>query len=236
LDSLTCLSNLDLFIVNNGALELKSIKDHSDYDSLSGFCTLSNEALPKWISADKIQTCLKLTDRPWYSIFSPARKQWINLVKDLILNKKLTIETIKQDISDGSIRPSLLADIESALENRPLPPPFFNNIDSVFVYQEMRVSDIQYKLLHSKELQQRTIINERKNRKGKKASLKIRIAAIIGNRGENTRAKVIVLVIKSFKHRIKKCKRIIKRTQNFTFRIFGFIFRSICKITQVRKN
>lgn len=244
LEHFSSLSNLDLFIVNNDSQELLSLQDyqldHPDYDALSDFNALTTEKLPEWLNAEKIQSCLKLTDRPWYSVFSIARNQWVNLVKDLIINNKLTMEMIQQDVADGLVRPSLLADVECVLGNQPLPSPVFHTIDSVFVYPESRLSNIQYEMLHSKALQQRIKTYSRKKKKCKNIPFKMRIATLIQNRGKNLRrkhfVKFLALLTKRSKYWAKQGRRIIKKIPYFAYKTYAATLRPIFKRINFRKN
>ena len=69
----------------------------------------------------------------------------------------LDIEMVNEDIRAGLVRPSLRQDVESLTREQALPVLPDTTPDAVFVPPELRLTDEQFLLLHSRALQERTI-------------------------------------------------------------------------------
>lgn len=161
--SFSSVSGLDLCVINNAAPEALQFRcftqAHPDYESVSSFGSFSICGLPDWLTSCGLKSCLRLTDRPWYSVFAPTRVKWLAWVRRAMERGDLTVSMVKADIRDGLVRPSLLDDVERWATNQPLLPlPVSTSmLDALFVFPECRLSETQYQLLHSKALQTRTL-------------------------------------------------------------------------------
>lgn len=208
--SFSSVSGLDLFVIDNAALEVKQyqnfVQTNPDYESVSSFDAFSIRGLPAWLISGGLISCLRLTDRPWYSVFAPARVEWLAWVQRALERGDLTISMVQADISDGLVRPSLLNDVKCLANNRPLPPLSDSALDGLFVYPECRLSDSQYQLLHSKALQTRTI--EYANRQ---------TARKLGKQ-------------KGLRHWARRALSLIKRARSMFKRTFKFAYLTAYKI------
>jgi hypothetical protein len=177
-NSFTTVRSLDLFIINNASPELSQFQiftqTNSDYEQLSNFDLFSISELPDWLTDGGLKSCLHFTDRPWYSVFAPSRSEWLAWVQRALEHGNLTISMIKQDIHNGLARPSLLDDVIQIINNQALTsfPCTASTLDSLFIFPECRLSDTQYRLLHSESLQARTLEFARQQQKRKQKKLK----------------------------------------------------------------
>lgn len=163
----TTLADLDLFTVDNTHRETHLLHDfvtvNPDYESVSCYDRFNVTALPCELISGGLTSALQLTHRPWYSAFASTRLQWLRWVKQAIDQGLLDIAAVEKDVQGGLVRPSLLSDVKALLDgiNAPLIPDL--TLDSIFVSPERRLTDIQYRLLHSTELQQRTVEYAKRN-------------------------------------------------------------------------
>ena len=157
------VSGLDLCVINNVSQETVQFQNftqaHSDYESISNFNIFTSSKLPIWLTSSGLKSCLRLTDRPWYSVSAPNRIEWLAWVRRALEQDTLTIPMIKSDIDNGLVRPSLLDDVGLILNDQTLPSfPFTSSkLDTIFSPAECALSNGEYQLLHSKSLQARTL-------------------------------------------------------------------------------
>jgi hypothetical protein len=155
------LADLDLFTIDNAHREAQLLHDfvvaNPDYESVSSYDGFNTAALPSWLVSGGLISTLQLTQRPWYSAFAPTRIQWLIWVKKAIELGFLDIAMVEEDVHASLVRPSLLSDIKALLDGINAPPMPDLTLDSIFVPPERRLTDIQYRLLHSAELQMRSI-------------------------------------------------------------------------------
>lgn len=158
---LAAVADLDMFVVDNAHPELLIFQDflstHVDYESISRYERFSVVDLPIWLQSGGLSSTPQLHLRPWYSAFSPARMRWLEWVKLAMDQGLLDLDMVDEDIRSGLARPSLRHDFK-ALEQGAMSPALFDTtLDSLFVPPERRLTEEQYLLLHSDELQNRTV-------------------------------------------------------------------------------
>lgn len=155
------VADLDLFAVSNTSQEVhrfqETVAANPDYETVSRYANFTSAVLPSWMVSGGLTSALQLTQRPWYSAFAPTRLQWLGWVGRAMAQGRLDLYMVEEDIRAGLIRPSLLADVKAVLEgtNTPLIPDL--TLDVLFTPPERRLTDQQYRLLHSDELQMRTL-------------------------------------------------------------------------------
>lgn len=167
----TTIADLDLFTIDNAHSETQLFHDfatcNQDYESIGRYDRFKVATLPSELISGGLSSALLLTNRPWYSAFSPARLQWLSWVKQAIDQGLLDFSAVERDVQDGLVRPSLLSDVKALLNdgfNSPLPDL---TLDSMFVAPERRLVNSQHRLLYSEELQNRTIEYAKRNSHGK---------------------------------------------------------------------
>jgi hypothetical protein len=173
----TTVADLDVFAVDNTHLDCEQLRDfaaaHPDYEAISRYASLSATDIPAWLVAGGLTSARQLTQRPWYSAFAQTRLQWLGWAKKAMERGLLNLAMVEEDVRTGRVRPSLLAEIRALLEgtDAPLLPDL--TLDPLFIAPERRLTDPQYRLLHSSELQERTLKFARRNsaRKGSKRGL-----------------------------------------------------------------
>ncbi|MBR0566019.1 hypothetical protein J5J83_07820 [Azoarcus sp. L1K30] len=157
----TTVADLDLFVVDNAHAQVRQFQDFvssgADYEAISRYEGFSAGSLPMQIGADGLTSALLFTQRPWYSAFSPARIRWLGWVKQAMAMGVLDAGMVDDDIRAGLVRPSLQCDVNALLEGGVAPQMPDLTLDSLFVVPEQRLTAEQYLLLHSDELQRRTV-------------------------------------------------------------------------------
>lgn len=232
-NSFTTVRSLDLFIINNASPELSQFqiftKTNSDYEQLSNFELFSISELPDWLTYGGLKSCLNFTDRPWYSVFAPSRSEWLIWVQRALRQGNLTISMVQEDIHNGLARPSLLDDLKQIINNQALTsfPCTASTLDSLFIFPECRLSDTQYRLLHSKSLQARTLEFAKQQHKRKQKQLKSRTQlaySILKDRR---------IIIKKFRSLFKKS---IKLAHLTAYTIYTISLRPLVKKLFNRDN
>jgi hypothetical protein len=101
---------------------------------------------PEWLPtsfgenpAAKVINCLPLGERPWYSAFAPSGGLWCAQLQETLAAGYLSLDAIRQDVAEGLVRPSLLAQVEQGSEPWQLPPSAIES-DWEFVPPELVVS------------------------------------------------------------------------------------------------
>lgn len=180
----------DVFVVNHQSQEVQgylSLSSLSDYEALSSYDTFETEELPDWLITSELKSCVKLTDRPWYSAYSPQRLQWLGWVKRALDSNQLTEKMIKDDIAEELVRPSLLEDVALLLSSQLTHMPPDTILDSLFTFPEHQLSQSQLQLLSGYELQKRAkqFVVEKKKHKWSSVKTVKRIVRVGMNIGRH---------------------------------------------------
>lgn len=164
----TTVADLDIFVADNDAAELRAfhafIDSHADYEAISRYDGFTSGELPDWLSRGGLVSALSFTQRPWYSALASSRVEWLRWVRMALEQGVLTMAMVEEDLRQGRVRPSLLEDVSRPLDDIALPDL---TLDALFVVPECRPSDKQKSLLHSAELQKRTLDFVQRNSKRK---------------------------------------------------------------------
>jgi hypothetical protein len=160
--SATTIAELDMFVADNGSPLAGHFVQHCaanpDYQSCSSYVVLGFTGQPQWLCAS-ITSALPLTQRPWYFAHAGSRIRWLHWLEKALQQQNLTLHDVEQDIREGAVRPSLLEDASKLAAGIAVTGWPDTTLDSLFVCPECRLSDAQYALLHSQELQERTLLN-----------------------------------------------------------------------------
>src|SRR5690606_37571885 len=156
-----------------------------------------------------------LTERPWYSASSPMRTRWTRLVQELIEANKIDLSAIEEDVAEGLVRPSVLDDLRFLRKNGFLAVALPGTTDSMFVFPECRLTDSEYRLLGSKELQSR-IESYAKRRKAKKKKPK-------EPRKPKSRATLRELGMGAY----KRTRKLIKRAPHVLYHALAVALRQV---------
>ena len=180
----TTVAYLDFFFVHNDSMEVKKfnefIKENPTYEAVSNYSSFSTKNFQEWLMKSGIKSALLFTDRPWYNSNARYRSQWLEWVKIAIQKKYLTLSMIESDILNKKVRPSLLQDVKTIIQTGVEPKiSIYATLDTMFSYPEIRLTDEQYQMLHSSQLQTRTLKNMRASKKLKKTSLKKLLKCIL---------------------------------------------------------
>lgn len=155
------VADLDLFVVDNAGNEVQQYQDfvlaHPDYEAASSYAAFRAGDLPGWLVSAGLTSSLKLTERPWYTAFSPARAAWLGGVRKALEQNRLTLSMVEDDVRNGLVRPSLLEEVRSLSDSAAIPEIPDLTLDSLFASPERRLTVAQQLLLHSPELQARTL-------------------------------------------------------------------------------
>lgn len=155
------VADLDLFVVDNAGSEAQLYHDfvlaHPDYEAVSSYATFRAGELPGWLVSGGLASAIKLTERPWYSAFAPARAAWLGWVRKALEQNRLTLAMAEDDVRNGLVRPSLLEEVRSLSDSAAIPAIPDLTLDALFAAPECRLTAAQHKLLHSPELQTRTL-------------------------------------------------------------------------------
>lgn len=157
----TNVIDLDLFLADNGSPAAAHFAHHArlnpDYQSCSAFAAAGLATVPPWIAASGLASPVQFTSRPWYAARVPARAQWLAWVGKALQEGRLSLQDVEADVQEGLARPSLLQDA-TALTAGEMPDAIPDvTLDGLFTCPEMRVSDAQHAMLHSRALQARTL-------------------------------------------------------------------------------
>ncbi len=161
-DSFQTVAGLDLFVVRNDRPELRAfaqrVEQQPDYEVLSRHAEFSCDPLPAWLTEGGWHAALLLHQRPWYGAHTPARAQWLRWVRQAFEQGRLTREDVLADVRDGLVRPSLLDEFTALVDGgeAACAAPEVA-LDGLFVPPERRLSAAQLQLLHSDDLQRRTL-------------------------------------------------------------------------------
>lgn len=161
----TTAADLDLFAVDNGSPLAAHFAQHRavnpDYHSCGSYPVAGFTSIPSWLTTGGLASAVLLTQRPWYFAQVPGRRAWLRWLRTAFAHKLLTLQDVEADVLAGAARPSLLEDAR-ALEagGEPLASPD-TTLDSVFTCPELRPTDRQYAMLHSRALQERILHNAR---------------------------------------------------------------------------
>lgn len=226
--SFSSVANLDFFAVDNSHIDLQCLYNFSienqDYESLSRYVGLTTSGTPEWLISNGLTSARLLSQRPWYSAFSPTRLQWLKFVNKAIERDLLNFKVIQDDISEGLVRPSLVEDFNALISG--IDPPHIPdlNSDSLFVLPELRMSKSQYQILQSKDLQERTVkyakLNNTKNF-GKQGWVKY----------------LIRTPRRLFKHTLHLLRRLIRLSFYTSYFLYSISFRPAVRlIRQLRSN
>ena len=170
-ESLTCLQagrreslgKLQFFLVNHGAVDSEQLGQkliklaEQEYGKLANFDDLDLSLLPpEWSPvlfsenpAAKVIDSQSIADRPWYSCFAPSGIVWFAQLQAAIAEKYLSVNSIRQDVAAGLVRPSLLVQIERGINNSFQLPKQLIGLDAQFTPPELAVSAEQLKLIES---------------------------------------------------------------------------------------
>lgn len=161
LPSWTTVADLDWFVADNGSPEAAYLARHReanpDYQSFSSCLVSTFAASPSWLARGGFVSAGLMSLRPWYFAQVPTRVQWLQWVHTAIRLGRLSLADVEADVAEGLVRPSLLEDVQSLLAGGEIPACPDLTLDTLFICPEARLSDRQYGLLHSRELQQRTL-------------------------------------------------------------------------------
>jgi hypothetical protein len=161
------VADLDLFAVDNAGSEVlqfhESVVAHPDYESVSRYAGFTSVALPGWLVSGGLTSALQLTQRPWYCAHAPTRLQWLGWVKRAVERGFLDLSMVEEDVRTRIARPSLLAEVKAVMLGTDVPALPDLTLDAIFMAPERRLTEIQRRLLHSVELQKRTIQFARRN-------------------------------------------------------------------------
>lgn len=156
------VADLDLFVMGNAGNEAQLYHDfvlaHPDYEAVSSYATFGAGALPGWLTSGGLTSAIKLTERPWYSAFAPARSAWLGWVRKALEQDCLTLAMVEDDVRNGLVRPSLLEEIRNLSDSAAIPATPDLTLDALFVAPERRLTVAQQLVLHSPELQARTLL------------------------------------------------------------------------------
>jgi hypothetical protein len=171
------VADLDVFAVDSTGSEVcqfhEFVAAHPDYESVSRYAGFTSAALPGWLVSGGLTSALKLTQRPWYCAYAPTRLQWLSWVRRAVDQGLLDLSRVEEDVRTGLVRPSLLAEVKAVMQGTDALPLPDLTLDTLFMAPERRLTDQQYRLLHSAELAERTLkFAKRKSaRKGSKRGL-----------------------------------------------------------------
>ncbi len=172
----TTAAELDLFVVDNGNPLLQAWQqeraDRPDYESCSGRNVAAFTAVPSSLCAGGLASALLLTQRPWYTVDATTRKAWLAWVGRALQQQLLTLGDVEADVREGLVRPSLLADARALAQGVESPAFPDATLDALFTCPERRLSDAQHRLLHSQELQERTLRHAKVKAARKAAAVK----------------------------------------------------------------
>lgn len=167
----TTVADLDVFTVDNMHPDCQQLHDfaaaHPDYEAISRYASLSATDIPSWLVSGGLTSARQLTQRPWYSAFAPTRLQWLGWAKKAMERGLLNLAMVEEDVRTGQVRPSLLAEVKAVMQGTDAPALPDLTLDMLFMAPERRLTDQQYRFLHSAELQRRTIKFARLNSAGK---------------------------------------------------------------------
>lgn len=169
------VADLDLFAVDNTGSEVQRFQElvaaRPDYEAVSRYADFTSTDLPSWLVSGGLTSALQLTQRPWYCAFAPTRLQWLGWVRRALERGLLDLSMVEEDVRTGLVRPSLLADVKAVAQGTDAPTLPDLTLDALFMAPERRLTDIQHRLLHSAELQKRTVQYARRNATSKLAKL-----------------------------------------------------------------
>jgi hypothetical protein len=161
------VADLDLFALDSTGSEVRQFHEfvaaHPDYESVSRYAGFTSAALPGWLVSGGLTSALQLTQRPWYCAHAPTRLQWLGWVKRAVERGLLDLSMVEEDVRTGMARPSLVAEVKAVMQGTDAPALPDLTLDTLFMAPERRLTDIQHRLLHSVELQKRTIQFARRN-------------------------------------------------------------------------
>ncbi len=159
--SFSTVAGLDLFVVDNAGRETQQYHDfvlaHPDYEAVSSYAAFRTGDLPSWLVSAGLTSPLKLTERPWYTAFAPVRAAWLGWVRKALEQNRLTLSMVEDDVRNGLVRPSLLEEVRSLSDSAAIPAVPDLTLDTLFAAPERRLTAAQRRLLHSPELQARTL-------------------------------------------------------------------------------
>lgn len=242
------IPSLDFFIVNNGANEIRDfnlfMQESPDYEKICNYAGLSVEMLPAWAGNSHGISCIRLSDRPWYSASCEIRQGWIEKINNLLTRNVISLDVIVDDINNGLIRPSVLDELAYLKEEKALPNPAVYTLDDLFIYPEIRLVESQYNLLHSKELQNRieNFSRKRVNKKMKfsksKEKSKSKIPGLHRLPSPGVIATWLMNILSSNYARIKKIlfkqikslRRAIRKFPYYLYKLYAISLRPVVKL------
>ena len=182
-DGAVAVADLDLFLVDNASAEAAALRAHllacPGYEAASRYEALATGPLPDWLVAGGLSSARLFTHRPWYSAHAPRREQWLHAVAQALDAGRLTLAMVADDVRCARVRPSLLEEV-AALRGDPLPDGGADlTLDALFAPPECRLPYAQRALLHSRELQRRTLAHARRNGERKAARPRRRASGLL---------------------------------------------------------
>ncbi len=157
----TTVADLDVFAVDNMHPDCQQLHDfaaaHPDYEAISRYASVSATDIPEWLVSGGLISVRQLTQRPWYSAYAPTRLQWLGWLKKAMERGLLNLATVEEDVRTGQVRPSLLVEVKAVMQGMDASTLPDLTLDALFIAPERRLTDQQYRLLHSAELQKRTL-------------------------------------------------------------------------------
>lgn len=145
------VGSLDFFIARNrsqGLLDFNKLisNKYLDYDLVSSYRGLQCDFY--FYSGIKDGRDINLARQPWNSSTSGSFANWGGCLLSLLESGKLTKEMVELDVSNGSVRPSLLADLEALSNSEGCQYSYREYpIDGIFDIKDVRVSKERLTLL-----------------------------------------------------------------------------------------
>jgi hypothetical protein len=125
------------------------------YRALAEFNNLDSQPLPQqWCPVPfgenptaNLIDCRAMGERPWYCAFAPSSKLWAAQLRCALEQGYLSLNDIAEDVAAGLVRPSLLRQIELAIDNPFDLPVAAIEADRTFVLPEFAVAPEQRQMV-----------------------------------------------------------------------------------------